>query len=595
MNSPVDESTLRAKPKAKKIIIPIIAALLAICCASAILLLVLGNNKSSKIIKDGVAQYTVVCPDSCSEEFSLAVSELIDRIKTTTGVELNCIKAADATDTNTNYVFIGATGSAESGEAIASLSGNEDAYTITKSGNHVVITGHFDTATIEAVKYVRDNLIESGYSAGSQTLTLKSYQFEGTVALPAAFEVSELSRYTIIYSDSVEGNREAAEKVQKRIQEYTKTSLKVGKDTETPESAYEILIGKTNRHISQKCYQGKTYLMKYKLVVEKGQLQIVGGGPYSAKLGGYELAGKLLDKNASLPTGTHAETDIATENIPHSEGTDVRIMTANVLTDEAVTESTRDSYPIPAERAEILAKILVDYTPDFVGVQEMSAGFVKPVQELLKIVKETYGLDYSLILTEFNGKSNHCPIIYRADKFKLDHQDLTTAYYYPNGTPGSGNWGNWYDNATAWAKFTSLTDSSVEIALLTSHWHWETEKEAGTSPKQEVDAETMRDVVEYIRETYPNAKIFCTGDFNSHRFSGKYFRDFLEDINGVVAGDIARANDVFVTSFQHQGQYIDHIIGARGTFDVLLHRGTKNASSTLTDHQPVFADIKFIK
>lgn len=595
MRNIIDDPAKKKNAANIKIIASVIAVLLIISCT--FIMYSCNNKKSTQIIKNGTPQYTIVTPDNCSDALSAQITDLISKIKTETGVELSCIKASEATDKNKAYVLIGSTGFEESNSAIEALGANADAYTIEPSGKHVVVTGHFDSATADAVKYLCEHLVSEGYNASSQTLTLTAYAFEGATALPKAFEASELSRYTVIYSDNTLGNQEVAEKIQKRIRDYTGITVNVGKDTETPETAYEIIVGKTNRHISQKYFEDKTYLMQYKLVVEKGQVQIVGGGPYSAKLGGYALASMLMDKNLSLTAGTHSEMDIATESIPITEGADVRIMTANLLTDEAVTEATRDNFPVPAERAEILAKILVDYTPDFVGVQEMSAGFVEPLNDLLKIVKDTYGLDYSVILTEWNGKSNHCPIIYRADKYRLDYQNLTPAYYLPNGTPPSKNWGNWYDNATAAAKFTSLTDPTVEIALLTSHWYWETEQEAANNGliRQEIDARTMTDVFNYVKETFPHAKIFCTGDFNSHRFSGKYFNQFLSNISGAVASNIARSNGVLKESYKHQGVYIDHIIGKNATFDVLLHSGTKNASSTLTDHQPVFADIKFTK
>ena len=53
-------------------------------------------------------------------------------------------------------------------------------------------------------------------------------------------------------------------------------------------------------------------------------------------------------------------------------------------------------------------------------------------------------------------------------------------------------------------------------------------------------------------------------------------------------------NGVFTPSFKHQGQYIDHIIGQKGTFDVIKHAPVENGERPLTDHGVVFADIKIL-
>ncbi len=544
-----------------------------------------------EIIKNGEAKYTIVYPDSCSDAILEEMGNLITAIRNTTGVKMEYIKASKATDPDASYILIGATGFAESAAAIDALKGNADAYTIEKAGKHIVLAGHFDTATVEALKYFTKNLITSNYDGATKTLTLREYCFDGSKAFPAAFEVQNLSKYTIVYAAKGTGNRETAEKIQQRIKMITGKTLDVSKDTGTPETAYEILVGKTNRYLSEKCYRDATYLMEYKFVVEKGQLQIVCGGLHSAKIGGYALADMLIDKTLTIPTGTHAKTNLATESIPLTSGTDVRIMTANILSYQSISgdENKTNIYPVSEERAEILAKILVDYTPDFVGVQEMDSGFHTPLLNFLDIIKETYGIEYSIILTKYSGSTNHSPIIYRSDKFTCDYQNFDIMSYAPNAANGA------YGSGITSAKFTSINDPSLEIALLSAHWHWEREDAVVGAAKQSVDAVKMAEVVKYLEEQYPNAHVFSTGDFNSHRFDGRYLDLFLEKINGAIASKIATNNNVIRPSFKHQGEYIDHIIGRSGTFDVLYHAGTENASATLTDHQPVFADIKFTK
>ena len=248
------------------------------------------------------------------------------------------------------------------------------------------------------------------------------------------------------------------------------------------------------------------------------------------------------------------------------------------------------------ERAEIFAKILVDYTPDFIGIQEADNIYTSVLPYYYEVIYQTYGIEYSSTKTTLNGSPIANYILYRSDKYTLDYQKADLPLY-------AATFSDLHHSVLSSAKFTDISDPTIEIAILSAHWHWQTEAEASEwgFAMQEFDADQMASEYKAIQAKYPNAKIFCTGDFNSHRFStqfssqGAYLNMFLREINGEIASTVAKRNDVLVPSFTLNGRYIDHIIGAKGTFDVLCHSGTNNRSNDLTDHQPVYADIQFIK
>ena len=385
---------------------------------------------------------------------------------------------------------------------------------------------------------------------------------------------------------------DVAEYMRDSIKTATGKTVNIKKDTGTAESEYEILIGNTNRGLSNTCYTNGTRLMEYKVVVEKGHLQIVCGGPYSAKLCIDSLISTHFTTNTSIINeGTYLATNLATKTVAHRNGTDVRIMTANILAQSA--DSLADGFPISTERAEIFAKILVDYTPDFIGVQEADAMYASVMPYYFQVIKETYGLEYASTNTKLNGIPIANYIIYRSDKYKLDYQKPELPSYAKKDSP-------LYHSVLSSAKFTDISDPTLEIAILSAHWHWEKESAVVGTAKQKIDAEQMAAEYKAIQKAYPNAKIFCTGDFNSHRFDNKYLNQLLTDINGEIASNIAKANGVLHDSFRHNvsgktKEFIDHLIGAKDTFAVLIHAGTHNHSDKLTDHQPVYADIKFIK
>ena len=141
------------------------------------------------------------------------------------------------------------------------------------------------------------------------------------------------------------------------------------------------------------------------------------------------------------------------------------------------------------------------------------------------------------------------------------------------------------------AKLTSVSDPTVEIVLITSHWDHNS-KEAMNSCATEEAA-----IVKLYEEKYPNAYVFCTGDFNSHKFEGVYLSQFVSEINGAIASDLARENStLMIDGGYHSNGFIDHIIGRAGSYSVLYHDTLLvNSCDQMTDHAPIYADIKLVR
>ena len=588
-NTTATENTPKAKNTKKTVIIAVAAILAVVLIVGGILLaLLLGKDTviPADIVKNGEANYTIVIPDNCSDDMTLALRDLLGNIMDTTGVTLNYVNVSEATDANANYILLGVTGFAETDEVIESLAANSDAFAIKNVGKHLVFAGQTEIATISAIEYFCTYFIVQKYDAETATLTVNDYIYEGTSALPECFDASILSYYTIVYADDATGNKEAAERIQKHIKQLTGTNVDIGSDKKTTESPHEILVGKTNRYLSSKSYAKGVSIMEYELNVRYGQVQIVSGGSYSAEAGGRALADMLaIEKDLTLSEGTHKKTSVMNVNtLPWTDGTDVRIMTANILTYQSADKSEFD---ISEHRAEAFAMALLNYLPDFIGVQEMDRGYLNALERSFEIIKKECGIEYSIVIPTYNGKVNSNTVIYRSDKYTLDYDNFAPMSYNKNGS------GDTYTSAITSAKFTKIDDPTMEIAIVSAHWYW-TDDAKGKSNQYE-DAVQMAKTVKHLRETYPGVYVFSTGDFNSHRFGGECLKSFLNSIGGEIASSIAEKNGTIVPSFKHQGVYIDHIISDKGTYDVLLHSGIDNSWYRLiSDHQPVFADIKFL-
>ena len=396
----------------------------------------------------------------------------------------------------------------------------------------------------------------------------------------------------IVYATEPLGFEASAGMLQAAIEEMTGIRPPVWSEEEANSAPFEILIGRTNRPLSRECYSraGEKLLMTFTLLSDAQSLQIACGGPHSARLGVAALVDAIA--KGSLSEALGVKQDLAPEHLPLTQGADMRIMSANVLGECYRRKSALERYPVSCERAEILAKLLVDYTPDLVGVQEMDVNYHEPLLHYFQILKQHYGVEYSILLTHHLCKTNDCPLIYRSDKYRVIHQRFTPPRYAPEYL--DEKYPTQYPCGVAGAVFASLSNPSLQTALLSNHWHWEKEDKASVPPRQQLDAEDLSATVLELEASYPGVHVFSTGDFNNHRFEGKYFEQFLSATNGVPAEQIAEANGVHTPGLVHLGYLIDHIVGRKGSFDVLLHRPTLNRSNVLTDHQPIFADIKFL-
>ncbi len=401
-------------------------------------------------------------------------------------------------------------------------------------------------------------------------------------------QLSDLNNCSIVYATDLPGYEPVARYFHDILQKTSGIDLPVFADTGKPASPSEILLGHTNRPFSDSCYagEGAKRLMTYELISRDGSVQIACGGPHSAKAGCEALA-RALSNPGETPDRWNGKQDLAPESIPVTPGSDIRVMSVNVL-GECYRGKHADIYPVSSERSEILAKILSDYMPDLVGAQEMDINFHEPMEHYFRILREQYGVSYSILLTMHKGKNLDSAILYRSDKYRVIKAKYREPTYVVDG------YNDQYPCGVSYAVFASRDNPKTKVAILSGHWHWEKEHESAI-PKQQKDADLMASVVRRLERRYPGIHVFSTGDLNSHRFGGRYLERFLKKTKGAVSGEIAEANGVRVPSFRHMGVYIDHIIGRAGTFDVLLYRGTKNHSEILTDHQPVFADIRFLE
>lgn len=542
-------------------------------------------HSDMKLIDEGKAMYSIVYSDRVSDALYNRITAFTNAIYKVTGVKIEAVKKSwIGKAANDRYIYIGKDSCDQAAEAADTME-FVDAYSIARVGDDVVFTALYNDALYKALEYYTSSLLEKNYNAETKTLVFEEFFFAGEEPFPTTFDCENLEKYVIVYPAGDMVYKEVALLLRDYIKLIQKCELPVV-STASEVNPYEIVVGKSDRSISQAAYATEPDIMKAHVLVEKGQVQIVSGGPYSAQSFVKDQAAKFLrSKDFSLSEGTHYHLDLLRESHTLTEGSDVRIMTLNVLAGYVVDAKDQDALPV-AMRAEIFAGMLIRYQPDMIGLQECDGEWINQLRGYLPLLREKHGLDYSHILTSYQSLENVTSILYNTKRFRCDE-----AEYYPYEYTGENGLSKRTIRGAGVAKLTSLLDPAVEILLFTSHWDHTSEEAMNSCAKEEAA------IVKLYEEKYPNASVFCTGDFNSHKFEGVYLNQFVSEINGAIASDLAReGGTLIIDGGYHTAGFIDHIIGRAGSYSVLYHNTLLvNGCDQMTDHAPIYADIKLLR
>ena len=437
--------------------------------------------------------------------------------------------------------------------------------------------------------------------------------------LPAEIDVSEIGEYSIVYASEPRGLESLANSLAAEIKTATGKELPTVCDTDSAESVYEILIGRTNRSFSQECYADSSHIMQYEVRTHHGKVQFVTGGPYS----GMKCAEKfkedvLLSKNKLKDGVSYYAADLASDSQKLTDGADIRVMTANVLNYHWGEESYENIYPV-ATRAEIFAGVLLRFLPDFVGLQEADENWRDILPYYLNSMAEKEKIYYTHQQpnAEWKGKTviNYSSLLYRSDLYNVDDE----------GFKGfEANYQSSYCQRVAtYAKYSGKTDASVQAIIVNTQWAHESDERILSCVNEEAE------LVNALKAQYPGVPIFCTGDFNSdikkksrdkedakatdpegyknakNRY--EFFLGFVGQTDGVILSSAAKEKGVLITaggcrtSAKNMSEdkqraldsdFIDHIVLCGGYADVLRHDTIRsNGCHVMSDHSPIYADI----
>lgn len=525
------------------------------------------------LVEEGKSRFTVIYPDEPDEVTFAAVKRFCEAVQQKTGVNLkrnvDLIRQGSVHNSETYEILIGYTNYDQTAQALSDIGYGD--YVIQQIGHKLVIAGYTPDAVLQAVNYC----VSSGLTLDEEkgTLTLGDYAYRVKRHVES-FRISgeDLKNYRLIIGD--ENNRTAAEQLVRDISERYGPVLPILKDKECEPSEYEIRLGATNRDD-----WGKAEPLCYGYRVSGKTVYLSCGGMHSAGLAVDLFTSRFLwgEQNIKLEDGM-MENKMKMGGLPKTEGADLRVMTANIL---AEFPSWGLTTPVPG-RAEILRGILDAYSPDVVGLQEVTPQWYKYWNDYI-------GDEYTFIYPDTpEGLTNYSSIIYKKDLFTVVEQGLH--HFSTNGAN--------HIRLVTWAVLENKQDGR-RFAIFNTHWSWGGEGSTRTGEQTAhiqllEEAEIIRAVVEKY-----GCPVFCTADYNTKQDTPNYY-DFMKEASVEDAKVLARQAGTLLTENggcgvlgePHNGvNSIDHIFVTPGMKILSFNTVLDCESASLSDHSPKYADV----
>ena len=460
---------------------------------------------------------------------------------------------------------------------------------LTLSVNGVV----YDTYTMDGVtEDIWVNTVIIGhYGNKGQKVAIPFALTKVPVSDDIQFQSSELSKYVIVYDDGNSDYKELANQLKTQISNKYGVNLSVVSDGKSNQKSYEILLGDTNRFD----YQGR--VMEYSVTVREGIFRINVGGSCSAEAAITYLCENVFNgQEVALGTGEHYRNSLLTSSRALASGTTARVMTANVLADAFNSDT---SYKTANYRVEIFAGMLVSYTPDVVGMQEVDKSWNDVLDSYLTKIANTHGIKYSRCWHIHEGKVNYTSMVYRSDKLKYEDSGIEVFSWWED----LGANYNYHMRNINWVQFVSLTDTSKKFVVANTHWSYRTEHADGktylTGSSKPIATDQLRQqcrdetktVMATLKKKYSTMPVFLVGDTNT---SLSYFTSYgWTPTNYNVISRQAESNGTALSTVPTSGHY-DHIFGT-GNYTIKTYEFFNNVNEhkKLSDHSFAYADLAF--
>lgn len=539
------------------------------------------GERSVTLIKNMATDYVIVYPKDADEDVLNAVGNLKGILKSNYKVDIEAQTDSERPiGTSDHEILVGRTNRSESDAVCAGMKYSDWAVEIVSE--KIVMVGATGKGTSDAVNYFLINTI-SAFSNSDPTATVtvdKEYSYHSNADYPLkSFTVggTDISEFSIVVSrDASEAIMQLALNVREVIGTACGAVLDISNDRSVV-AAHEIIIGDTMRKLSLDYYKTQPDVSSFSYHVSDGSVIFVIGGDkaatqISAHFEQEVKKSKELFDMSSLD-GYKFIQDIDSAETARYEGTDLRIMTNNIL----FTWSAE-----PTERAKYLSKIYHAYLPDILCLQEVDSDWYDCLPGL---IADEYALVDAYPSTGTSSRNNLNPIFYRKDKFEVLEKDCYTTI----------------KEFKSEVTYAVLRDTSNGKIYIVYSLHLLVDSLSTTAEQQRQNSiNIVLNKIEELKEKYNTEYVFVMGDFNAVETTGTYkiITDKMSDSKYVAE---IRSNTTLNTGHTLGSMPTEVSKGPRNydyimvnidsvrvmTHDIITNQYALDGS----DHCPVYVDI----
>lgn len=323
-----------------------------------------------------------------------------------------------------------------------------------------------------------------------------------------------------------------------------------------------IIIGRSDSE------GNKAPLMSYSIKSEGESIRLHCGGVYSAVCAADRLI-RLLSEGC--PEICVSEVLLSPDRLPLTEGSDLRVMTSNILAERWLCGGR----PKIEIRAEIYAAHLAKYAPELVGVQETDMPWVEIFPAYLDVLRDEYGVDYSWDQNTVDDVANLTSILYQKKRFSMKEHGMRDFSYFTHV--------KYKLRVLTFAVFKD-EQTGKTVALVNTHW-------SGNKENSVLEIKEENALVRDLEARYEGITVFCTGDFNMH---GNFAFEPMKQGTGLVdAREAAEESGTLVNHLSgiKSDIYIDHVFFNTKMKVTRYETVDDPPAHLLSDHLPQYGDF----
>lgn len=494
-------------------------------------------------------------------------------------------------------ILVGWTCRPESGEFYATLGYSDYGHAVV-APNVLCVGGHSASNTVKAAKSL-SGLLNAG-SLPTEKLLADGSRERGGVYLSSeqnarveasypiealTVEGQPLSDFVLVYEP--EQGRAAAERLQHLVGIATGVCLPLKNAAETPEAAFEILVGNTGRELTAGFYAQSYHqnYNQYQLLIAPGKLALVGASEVSL--------GYALDAFSALLSGSGSRTLNASDSVSGSlPGSAWSVSDRPDTSDLRVASNNVYFYEYTLTRAAQLLESCIYLDADVLLLQEMSVDWHLYLDAALSEIGYTQvPTKANPELGEVPDRLNYTPIYYRAEKLTLvecGYDQFESVKARPDGDLSSSK-------SYTWALFEEQATGKRFVAIST-HYTWYGDPVQANSFRV-ADAQEIMAAVEGLERQYA-CPIIVMGDLNctvnsdpynvmaeGGLLDARYHADRRENIN------ISTWHELGQQAGSGSGGILDHCFFSGEGLHAKLFQVVHNSYAVQSsDHLPIVLD-----